>query len=161
MMLAVLLGSAVQVDPSALITIRVAHDRIYTQAHSITISPAAKAWPRSRAARDSQDWIAVRSWEGGSQTITSQACPALRTVALSVGDLAAVPVSPPSLRVVEGETLPIPPTIKDGFDTTLEFRTLNADGSETDVILSSGVDYQTWGHRAVSALIACWGPLKP
>lgn len=161
MMLAALLASVVQIDPSALITIRVAEDRIYTQAHSITISPTAAARPRSQAARDSQDWIAIRNWEGGSQTITSQECLALRTVALSVGELAAVRVSPPSLTVSESVALPLSPTVKDGYDTTLEFRTLNADGSETDVILRRGVEYQTWGNRAVSALIACWGPLEP
>lgn len=161
MVLATAVALAAQIDASTLVTIQVAAETRHTPAHSITISSRAAVRPRTQSARDDQFWIASRSWDGGSQSLTSEACPALRTVALSLRDLQSVPVSPPFLTVAAGESLPIPPTIKDGYTTTLEFRVVNSDGSETDVRLSGGTDYQRWGNAAVAALIPCWGPLLP
>lgn len=160
MMIETLLVLAAQHYPAALVTIEVREDRAYTRAHTITISPPTGELPRSAAERDRVIWIATRAWDGGFQSMDSQECPAVATVAASMDDSPPIPVSPPS-RMVAPEPLPIPPTVKDGFATALKFRTQNPDGSRTDVTVQGGTDYILWGHGAVRALIGCWGPLEP
>ena len=145
--------------PAALITIEVQEDR-EARAHSITISPQRAGPLRTHAERESLVWTAIRTWEGGSQSVTSDDCPAVERVAASMDDLPSIPVAPPS-RAVTGTTLPVPPTVKDGYVTTLSFRTLNADGSASDVTIRGGVPYTEWTNAAIGALVGCWGPLAP
>jgi hypothetical protein len=148
-----------QHDPAALITIEVREDRD-VRAHSITISPQHNGSLRTGAERDNMAWEAVRTWEGGHQSVTSEECPTVERVAVSIDELPSIPVAPPS-RAVTGTTLPVPPTIKDGYVTTLSFRTLNADGSASDVTIRGGVPYAAWANAAIGALVGCWGPLVP
>jgi hypothetical protein len=145
--------------PAALITIEVQEDR-EARAHSITISPQHAGPLRTRAERDNMVWAAVRTWDGGYQRVTSDECPAVARVAASIDALPSVPVAPPS-RAITGTTLPVPPTIKDGYVTTLSFRTLNADGSASDVTVRGGVPYSEWANAAIGALVGCWGTLLP
>jgi len=145
--------------PAALVTIEVQEDRD-VRAHSITISPQRAGPLRTRDERDNTVWTAVRTWEGGYQSVTSDECPAVGRVAASIDALPPVPVAPPS-RAIAGTTLPVPPTIKDGYATTLSFRTLNADGSASDITIRGGVPYTQWANTAVGALVGCWEPLVP
>lgn len=149
---------ALQHYPAALVTIEVQADR-GLPAHSITISPPSERRPRSAEARDNVVWVATRTWEGGSQSVTSVECSAVRNVAASMTDLPAIPIAPPS-RAVSPDPSPIPPTIKDGYSTRLLFRTLNEDGSSSDVTITGGAQYTAWANSAVGALVSCWGPLS-
>lgn len=144
--------------PAALVTIDVQADRGH-RAHTITISPPSGRRPRSAEALDALVWVATRTWDGGQQTVTSEECPAVGRIASSFGELPPLQVNPPALSVTGGEPIPIPPTIKDGFVTTLSFRTLTDDGSFADVQIAHGNVYRHWGHDAVGELISCWGPL--
>lgn len=145
-------------DPGAsLVTINVAADRTTVQAHTITIAPSTGARPGSVEHRDHQTWGATRTSESGQETVTSDECPAIRSVVSSFGELPALQVNPPALAVTGADPIPVPPTIKDGFETTLSFRTFTEDGSFADVEIRHGNAYQRWGHEAVTALLGCWG----
>lgn len=148
-------------DPHSLVQITVAQDRHYTLPHTITIAPERAQRPQSQEQRDRQAWFARRVWDGGEQLMTSDECPALRRVALSFGELPPIEVRPDSLEVAPGGAVPIPPSRKDGFGTSLSFRSLTADGSSAVVQIRGGNAYAEWGHNAVAALIPCWGPLTP
>ena len=145
--------------PAALITIEVREDRD-VRAHSITISPSRAGPLRTSAERDDLIWVAVRTWTGGHESLTSEECPAVARVAASMDSLTPVPIAPPS-RTVVGPAMPVPPTVKDGYATSLSFRTLNADGSASDVMITGGTQYQEWANTAVRELVGCWGPLAP
>lgn len=145
--------------PTALVTIEVRADR-EVRAHSITISPPHAGPFRTDAERDNMVWVAVRRWEGGHETLTSDECPAIARVAASMDSLPPLPISPPS-RALVGPSMTMPPTIKDGYGTSLSFRTRNTDNSFSDVTISGGFRYMDWGNTAVSALLECWGPLTP
>jgi hypothetical protein len=145
--------------PAALVTIDVREDRD-VRAHSITISPPRGGPLRTSAERDDIIWVAVRAWAGGHESLTSEECPAVARVAASMDSLLPVPISPPS-RAVARPPVPVPPTVKDGYGTSLSFRTLNADGSASDVTIQGGTQYQEWANRAVRELVGCWGPLAP
>ena len=153
---------AARPDATHLVTISVAGDRTQTQTLAHTISVAADT---ARTAGSDMDlarwgWRATRTSEKGEQTIGSQDCPALRQAALAFGGLPPLPVASPVLRVQVG-SLPIEPTIKDGYSTRLTFRTLTDDGSEAIVELSGGVAYAEWANHTVDVLTGCWGPLRP
>lgn len=150
---------AAQHDPSAIVSIHVGADRTYTREHTIIIS-SAEQYLRSEAQRDGVLLTAIREWDGGHQTMTSDECPAIREVVASLDRLPHIPIVPPA-RYVWPSVVLTPPTIKDGFSTRLSLRTLNSDGSFSDITISSGTAYQTWGNEAVAALIDCWGPLTP
>ena len=70
-------------------------------------------------------------------------------------------IAPATSEIMSGDSPPIPPTIKDGFGTSLSFHTLTEDGSRGEVTIRQGNVYQMWGHDAVASLIPCWGPLTP
>jgi hypothetical protein len=148
------------VDPLTLVRIQVAEDAPYSRAHMITIGAETDRAARSRAEIEGWTWRATREWDGGSMTISSIDCPALRDAALAFERLPDLTVMPPALRVVEGP-IPLPPSRKDGYSTTLSFETITVDGSSADVTIDGGNAYSQWGHEAVSALIPCWGPLRP
>ncbi|MFJ6025387.1 hypothetical protein ACIQC9_12425 [Brevundimonas sp. NPDC092305] len=154
----ILTALTVQHYPAALVTIDVgAIDQ--TPAHVITVSPAHARPVRSQADRDRIAWRAVRSWQGGSQSITSEDCPVLSVIAGSMDGLPPIPVSPPSLLVAP-DPLPIPPTIKDGYSLSLSFRTMNSDGSTTDLTLKGGTVYYEWASNVVNQLASCWGRIE-
>jgi hypothetical protein len=138
----------------------VAGDRPQTLAHTISISADTARTAGSDAELAGRGWRATRSSEKGEQTIGSQDCPALGQAALTFGGLPPLPVASPVLWVQAG-SLPIEPTIKDGYSTRLTFRTLTDDGSEAVVELSGGVAYAEWANHTVNALTGCWGPLRP
>lgn len=155
------LAVALQFDPSLLVKINVEGDQLYTQSHSISIRSQEGGRSRSIEERDARVWIATRTWEVGSQSVRSTECPAVRTIALSFGELPPVQIAPSLLAIMPGEGASIPPTIKDGFVTSLTFRTLTRDGSDAEVEIRRGNAYRHWGHDAVASLIPCWGPLTP
>jgi len=147
-----------------LVTITVADDPYYTIAHSIVIEAGQPVYARTRADLEGRSWTATRTSERGAETIHSDACPALRTIALSFATLPPLQVRPMPSVAHGGEpgmALPMPPTRKDGFSTRLTFATETADGSYASVEVAGGNDYSRWGHDAVSALLRCWGPLTP
>lgn len=148
-------------DRALVVRIEVSGDRIHTRPHKISIRAQDSRLSRSAVEQDARVWVATREWEGGSQSMTSTDCPAVRTIATSVTDLPPVRIAPVTSEIMLGDTLPIPPTIKDGFWTSLSFHTLTEDGSRGEVTVRGGNVYQSWGHNAVSRLIPCWGPLTP
>ena len=153
-------SSALAQSGDPIVTISVEADRDHTRAHVIEIIPASARPARSQGEVKGRRWFATRLFGDQTQTITSEDCPALRPLALSFADLPPIELRPDSLEV-SAEAMPIAPTIKDGFMTTLRFRTLTADGSRAVVEVRGGNAYQAWGHRAVSDLIGCWGSLAP
>lgn len=148
-------------DPTLGVRIEVSGDRVYARPHTISIRAQEARLSHSAVEQDARVWVATREWDGGSQNMTSTDCPALRTVATSVSHLPPVRIAPATLEIMSGDSLPIPPTIKDGFGTSLSFHTLTEDGSRGEVTIRRGNVYQIWGHDAASGLIPCWGPLTP
>ncbi len=151
---------AVAQSDAAMVTITVDGDRYYTLPHSIMIEPDVNRLARTRQEVEARRWRATRTSDGRIDQISSDECPALRTVALSFGDLPAVPISPLALRATS-QPIPLAPTMKDGFATRLEFRTEGVDGAWALVQIKQGWPYNVWGHASVSALLPCWGPLIP
>lgn len=143
-----------------LVTIRVAEEPNYTIAHTITIRAEPPIAARSTAELENRVWTATRQSERGTEVIRSTECPALQRLALSFGQLPAIPIRPMVSEVVD-PTAGLPPTRKDGFSTRLAFSTRTVDGSSASVELAGGNAYADWGHDAVSALLPCWGPLWP
>lgn len=148
-------------DPALVVRIEVSGDRTYTRPHTISIRAQEARLSRSAVEQDARVWVATREWDGGSQNMTSTECPAVRTVATSVSELPAVRIAPATSEIMSSDSLPIPPTIKDGFETSLSFHTLTEDGSRGEITIRRGNVYQIWGHDAVASLIPCWGPLTP
>lgn len=146
---------------SRVVKIEVAGDRTYTRPHTINIRAQELGLSRSTEELDARVWVATREWADGSQSMSSTDCPAIRTIALSVRELPPVQIAPLTLRIMSGDSIPIPPIIKDGFSTTLTFGTVTEDGSSGEVIIRHGNVYTLWGHNAVGSLISCWGPLWP
>jgi len=147
---------AVAQSDAAMVTITVDGDRYYTLPHSIMTEPDVNRLAQTRQEVEVRRWIATRTSDGRIDRISSDECPALRTIALSFGDLPATPVSPPALRTTSDPS-PIPPTMKDGFATRLEFRTEGPSGAWVLVQIKQGWPYDVWGHEAVSSLLPCWG----
>lgn len=135
----------------ALVTITVAGDN-YTRPHTIAISPEG---------RGGEVWVAERTWDGGSQTMTSHECPPVTEAVRTFAELPPLAVDSPVLAVARGGVWPIGPIILHGFETTLSFETTTDDGSIARVRLSGGNSYRRWAHTTVAALIGCWGPLTP
>lgn len=151
--------SALAQPDEAMVTITVDGDPYYTLPHSIMIEPDVNRLARTRQEVQARRWRATRTSDGRVDRISSDECPALRTVALSFGDLPAVPISPTALRTASD---PLPPTMKDGFATRLEYQAVAVDGARALVQIKQGLwPYNAWGHRAVSALLPCWGALIP
>lgn len=141
-----------------MVTITVAQDRDVVPAHEITIETLIRLTPVSPAERETMGWRATRTSDRGVETVTTETCPALREVALSLADLPPIVVDPPILRL-RNRAEPMPPTRKDGYSTRLTFTTRTDDGSWADVQVRGGNAYAAWGHDAVARLIPCWGPL--
>lgn len=105
-------------------------------------------------------WVAQRTSELGIQTIRSDLCPALRSVAESFAHLP--PIIPNNTRPpVRGDALPIRPSRKDGYSTRLSFTTITEDGSKALVEVERGNVYAAWGDDAVARLHACWDSSEP
>lgn len=153
-MIILLLSIVASVDPENqhLVDITVSEDVNYTRAHTIAIIPNGS---------DHQSWVAVRRWDGGSQQVTSDECPALVDAVQDFENLPPIDVSPPVLTAMRNGSWPIGPIMLDGFSTSLSFQTTTADGSTATLQISGGNAYRLWGHRTVAALIGCWGPLTP
>lgn len=148
-------------DHALVVRIEVSGDGYYTRPHAITIRAQEARYARSAEEQDARVWVATREWDGHSQSMTSTECPAVRTVAISVSELPPVQIAPATFKIMSGDPLPIPPTIKDGFGTSLFFHTVTEDGSRGEVTIRRGNVYQHWGNDAVGSLIGCWGPLTP
>ncbi len=146
-------------DPALVVRIEVSGDPVYSRPHAISIR--AQETPPSSSAGGQDVWLATREWEGGSQSLISTDCPAIRAVAISVSDLPPVRLAPAVSAPLSGAAAPIPPTVKDGFQTVLSFQTETDDGSRGQVTVTGGNVYQRWGHDAVASLLPCWGPLAP
>lgn len=147
-----------------LVKITVAESRPYTMAHTITITAGDPVFARTTEELGARSWSATRVSERGTETINSESCPALRTVALSFANLPALRIRPMSAIAWGGEPdggLPMQPTMKDGFETRLSFATRGEDNSPATIEMSGGGAYQRWGHDSVGALLACWGGLVP
>jgi len=147
---------AVAQSDAAMVTITVDGDRYYTLPHSIMIEPDVNRLAQTRQEVEARRWRATRTSDGRIDRISSDECPALRAVALSFGDLPAVPISPLALRAAS-QPIRLAPTMKDGFATRLEFRTEGASGAWVLVQIKQGWPYDVWGHEAVSSLLPCWG----
>ncbi|WP_312065055.1 hypothetical protein [Brevundimonas sp.] len=141
---------------AAMVTITVDGDRYYTLPHSIMIEPDVNRLAQTRQEVEARRWRATRTSDGRIDRISSDECPALRAVALSFGDLPAVPIAPLALRAAS-QPIRLAPTMKDGFATRLEFRTEGASGAWVLVQIKQGWPYDVWGHEAVSSLLPCWG----
>lgn len=142
-----------------LVEIEVFADPVYTISHTIVISAERPGLARSRAELSQQRWIAVRTSERGEDRISSEECPALQAAALSFGGLpmlSPAETAANAIATADG-SLPIPPTIKDGFWTRLRFRT----GDGTLVQTTSGFAYAAWANQTVGELLRCWSPLTP
>lgn len=153
-----------QIPSEQLVTITVAEDSPYTIAHSIVITAGAPVYARTEAELEGRSWTATRTSERGTETIDSDACPALRTLALSFANLPPIQLRPmPSVAHggEPGADIAMSPSRKDGFSTRLTFATETLDGSYASVEVAGGNDYSRWGHDTVSALLRCWGPLRP
>ena len=148
-------------DPTLVVRIEVSGDQMYSRPHTIAIRAQEAGLARSAAEQDARVWVASREWDGGSQVMTSTECPAVRMVATSVIDLPPVRIAPQTLEIMSGDSLPLSPSIKDGFETSLSFHTVTEDGSRGEVTVKRGNVYQRWGHDAVVQLLSCWGPLTP
>ena len=83
-----------QIFSDRLVTITVADDPHYTIAHSIVIEAGQPVYARTGAELEGRSWTATRTSERGTETIHSDACPALRTVALSFATLPPLQVRP-------------------------------------------------------------------
>ena len=83
-----------QIPSDRLVTITVAEDRPYTIAHSIVVEAGQPVYARTGAELEGRSWTATRTSERGTETIHSDACPALRTIALSFAPLPPVQVRP-------------------------------------------------------------------
>lgn len=143
-----------------LVRITVAADPHYTLEHEIVIEAEPPVLARTPDERDERVWSATRTSARGIETIRSDACLPLRTLALSFASLPAIPVNPAPSGVFGPSDL-LPPTRKDGYSTTLSFVTRTDDGSWARVEIDGGNAYARWGHDAVAALNDCWAPLTP
>lgn len=151
MLISTVLALALQVREPDVVTITVPGDE-YIRAHTIMIAPHESG---------GEVWTAERTWDGGSQTVTSVDCPALHEVVQAFEELPPIPVESPVLAVARGGHWPIGPFFLHGSNVSLSFQTTTGDGSVARVQLSGGTTYQLWSHRTVSVLIGCWGPLTP
>lgn len=131
------------------ITIKVHGDRDHTVPHTITLESARPYMPNG-GSESTLIWSASRVSERGANHVTARECPAVDEVVTGFRELRR-----PAPVLSRGGTIPIEPTMKDGFETR-------------SIILSEGVNtaveghpYQIWGHQAVSKLLACWEPLIP
>lgn len=156
--LAPVIASALQHYPAALVTIEVRGEPD-ERSYSVTISPPRAGPYRTSDERDNMIWVAVRTWDGGHETITSEECPAVARVAASMDSLPSISISPPSRAIIGPRPMSVPPTPKDGLATSLSFRTRNSDGSDTDITLRGGTQYDHWASSAISELASCWGPI--
>jgi len=152
------------IPAAELVEITVGEFRPYTLAHTITITAGEPVFARTAAELEARSWSATRLSERGMETITSEECPAVRTIALSFSDLPTLlmrPLSAVAWGEQPGDGLPLGPTMKDGFETSLRFATRADDNSPAIVELKGSGTYQRWGHDSVTALLGCWGGLVP
>lgn len=131
------------------ITIEVHGDRDHTLAHTITLE-SVRPYTPDGGSEPARVWSASRVSERSADHVTARECPAVDEVVTAFRDMPG-----PAPVVSRGGTIPIEPTMKDGFETR-------------SIVLSQGVRtavdghaYQVWGHQAVSKLLACWEPLIP
>lgn len=138
-----------------LVTISVAADSVQGISQQ-TIEIVTEPPIRNVTSNDLHDrvWTATRVLGSRTDTIRSDTCPQLRTVALSFAHLPPLPIRPLSSHV--GGDLPIGPTLKDGYSTSLTFDTLAADFGFVTVQLGGRGAYHLWGHEAVSQMHNCW-----
>ncbi|MGQ2990267.1 MAG: hypothetical protein ACT6RD_02880 [Brevundimonas sp.] len=131
------------------ITIEVHGDRDHTLPHTITLE-SVRPYTPDGGSEPTRIWSASRVSERGSDHVTASECPAVDEVVTAFRDMPR-----PAPVVSRGGTIPIEPTMKDGFETRL---IVLSEGVNTAV---DGHSYQVWGHQVVSKLLACWEPLIP
>lgn len=142
-----------------LVSITVSGDSYFSKPHMIVIEADTHRVPRSAHEIETRRWRAIRTSDDRTDRISSDECPALREFALKFGEIASAPLRPTALTPIP-HSMPIPPTMKDGFPTSLNYRAFHQDGSTVTVAISGGA-FARWGHNVVSALLPCWGPLIP
>lgn len=142
--------------PEPLASLSVSGDAHYTRPHNIDIYVDAPAGLQGRETSEPRRWRAVRTSDARVDVLTSDECPALVP---AVSDFSAFKSEKPDTgrRPPNAPTLPIPPTLKDGFSTIVSYPTSRPDGSMAFVYRSG----HAWGHQLVSALLPCWGSLSP
>lgn len=129
------------------ITIEVHGDRDHTIPHAITIE-SVRPYTQPGEPEAPLEWSANRVSDRGTNRVTASECPALDEVVAAFPEIA-------DLTSEVGGTLPIEPTLKDGFGTR---SVVISEGVSTEV---KGSEYEIWGHNAVSKLLRCWEPLIP
>lgn len=154
-----LAGPVLSQTPDTLVSITVAGDSYFSKAHTIVIEADTYRVPRNLSDVKTRRWRAIRTSENGTDRITSDECPALRERALDFDAMTSGSLRSPVLTP-RPAVQPIPPTIKDGFWTTLNYQALLDDGSIASVELSGGA-FARWGNQAISSFLPCWGPLIP
>ena len=146
MLLALMIALSVQPARAAQAVVSVAPDPEYTRAHTITLDfdqPGTSVGSPSVT-------VATRTWDGGYQTMDSDECPAIKSVADAYAALPQPNASGP----------PIEPTLKDGFSTVVTRRTQSLDYAWTEETLRRS-EFRIWGDYVVRTLMPCWGPLTP
>lgn len=144
-------------DRLPLVTISVEAMPEATIAHTIEIVAQ-----RDHTARDREEWArnyqwtATRTSERGTDRVTSEDCPQLRSQAIVFQQLPPIEPSTPA-TVVQNERLPIDVIALSGFSTTLRFRTF----AGATVSISGSESYGLWGSQTVSTLLECWPALVP
>lgn len=142
--------------PEPLVSLSVSGDAYYSKPHSIDIHLNAPGGHQDRDDSEARRWRAVRTSDGRVDVISSEDCTALGSVVSEFAAFASERLTdnrlPPDTR-----SLPITPTMKDGFSTIVNYPVIRQDGS-TAFVYRSG---DAWGHRVVSTLLPCWGPLIP
>ena len=146
MLLALMIALSVQPARAAQAVVSVAPDPEYTRAHTITLDfdqPGTSVGsPRVT--------VATRTWDGGYQTMDSDECPAIKSVADAYL----------SLPQPNASRLPLEPTLKDGFSTVVTKRNQSPDYEWTEETPNRS-EFRIWGDYVVRTLIPCWGPLTP
>lgn len=142
--------------PEPLVSLSVRGDAYYSKPHSIDIHIDVPGGRQGLQDGEARRWRAIRTSDGRVDVIVSEECPALGSVASEFEAFASE--GPSASRLTPNtKTLPIPPTLKDGFSTIVSYPTPRQDGSMAFIYRSGGA----WGHRVVSTLLPCWGPLIP
>jgi hypothetical protein len=118
---------------------------------AVAISLERDATPRSRSEWRQLTWRASRTTRQGTEEITSQSCPALRSVAEAFKDLPPITPTPPA-TIIRDEPLPLNTILLGGWGASVSFKTFGG----ADVTVSGSDAYAAWGSAVLNELVPCW-----
>ena len=98
---------------------------------------------------------AFRTIGDGTETVAARECPALRSVIDRFSELPSIQVLPPALQPLNPDQA-LPPSMKDGYLTTLTFVVETEDGSWSTVTVAGGNAYRAWANETIDRLEGCW-----